>query len=84
MEDNSPQITATILKEISFTKFGGKDHGRFKISYERMQQISGLSILTQTFLEDLEYHCSLEMMTIINLGNEFAVLDVRSRPNHTT
>lgn len=56
-------------------EFGGKPYGRFKISYQRMQQITGRVLLNDNFMELLSEHCLIAGMTIINLGCEFAIIE---------
>ena len=50
-------------------------NGRFKISYKRMQQITGKTILNDSFIDYLSEHCLIAGMTVINLGSEFAVIE---------
>ncbi len=63
------------LKTISTLDFGGKSSGRYKISYKRMQQITGKTILNENFIELLSDHCLMYGISIINLGSEFAIIE---------
>lgn len=63
------------LSKIYEMEFGGKPNGRFKICYQRMQQITGKTIISQTFFTQLQECAFNSGFTIINLGSEFAVIE---------
>ncbi|MBL6991354.1 MAG: hypothetical protein ISR65_16340 [Bacteriovoracaceae bacterium] len=68
-------IVVSKFKKIYEMEFGGKPNGRFKISYQRMQQITGKTIIDQVFLNQL-LDCSFSSgLTVINLGHEFAIIE---------
>ncbi len=75
VEKVSVDAVIEILKEIGKSSFGGKPNGRFKISYQRMQQIAGVVVLSDSFISFLSEHCLRHGISITNLENEFAVLD---------
>ena len=76
MEKVSPDRVIQILKQISTSHFGGKPNGRFKISYQRMQQITGVIIINDDFVRLLTEQCLKYGISLINLGNEFAVMNL--------
>ncbi|PIK14384.1 hypothetical protein [Halobacteriovorax sp. JY17] len=63
------------LMKIYEMEFGGKPNGRFKICYQRMQQVTGKTIINPTFLFQLQECAFNSGLTIINLGSEFAVIE---------
>ena len=75
MKEVSITTMVTRLRKISIMEFGGKPYGRFKISYKRMQQITGKTILNDSFIDYLSEHCLMAGMAVINLGSEFAVIE---------
>ncbi len=68
-------VVVSKLQKIFSIDFGGKRNGRFKISYQRLQQISGRAILNESFMERLLDCAFANGITIINLGNEFSIIE---------
>lgn len=68
-------IIVSRLMKIYEMEFGGKPDGRFKICYQRMQQVTGKTIISSNLFTQLQECAFSSGLTIINLGSEFAVIE---------
>ncbi len=68
--------TVALLKELFEFNFGGKEKGRFKISIDKLLELSGHTLFTRRFFEELEAQAAEEGIMLINIGSFYAVIEL--------
>jgi|GEM_PF-1537508 len=73
---------ATILAEIYEKKFGGKARGRYQITRSAFTELSGRRRLKDSFVYKVIDACFDEGYILIDLGNNFVVIDLAVTENY--
>lgn len=68
--------TVALLKELFEIKYGGKEQGRFKISIDNLLELSGHTLFTRSFIEELEAQAAEEGIMLINIGSFYAIMEL--------